>query len=300
MSTQQSAQATFVTAHVDLAGARGPLLGGQGKPRIASGELRAPHVGLVLWRVIENVSVEKGLLSRALTPSEDGQSFAYSYAVQGGGGGLFPIDEAGHFVAELTAAFVPPAFMPEVGRVEIISTSVPQGAPVGTRAALRRAQSFSPAQLEGRLVRLPGESGGPIWFVERGRKRLLASPTCGRLRFGDGWQRLVQVFTDAGDAALVPDGPPVSLAEAAEGKLIYSWPAPETFVVRLGQKCLIDDPAPMIECFGERWRIKLIHLRPDELTLIPDGEPVSTLFGEHEWPPRLSSGEPEGTRSRAE
>ncbi len=280
MSTQQSAQATFVTAHVDLAGARGPLLGGHGKPRIASGELRAPHVGLVLWRVIENVSVEKGLEARALTPSEDGQFVAYSYAVRGGGGGLFPIDEAGHFVAELTAAFVPPAFMPEVGRVEVISTSVPADAPVGTRAALRRAQSFSPAQLEGRLVRLPGEGSGPIWFVERGRKRVLASPTCGRLRFGDGWQRLVQVFTEPGDALLVPDGLPVSLAEAGEGRLVYSWPASEAFVVRLGQKRLIDEPTLIVARFGERWRIKLIHLRPEELALIPDGEPVSQGFGE--------------------
>ncbi len=280
MSTQQSAQATFVTAHVDLAGARGPLLGGHAKPRIASGELRAPRAGLVLWRVIENVSVEKGLEARQIAPSEDGQFVAYSYAVRGGGGGLFPIDEAGHFVAELTAAFVPPAFMPEVGRVEVISTSVPADAPVGTRPALRRAQSFSPAQLEGRLVRLPGEGGGPIWFVERGQKRVLASPTCGRLRFGDGWQRLVQVFTEPGDAALVPDGLPVSLAEAGEGRLVYSWPAPDAFVVRLGQKRLIDEPTLIAERFGERWRIKLIHLRPEELALIPDGEPVSQGFGE--------------------
>ncbi len=280
MSTPQSAQATFVAAHVDLAGARGPLLGGQGKARIASGELRAPHAGLVLWRVIENVSVEKGLEARELTPSEDGQFVAYSYAVRGGGGGLFPIDEAGHFVAELTAAFVPPAFMPDVGRVEIISTSVPPDAPVGTRAVLRRAQSFSAAQLEGRLVRVPGEGSGPIWFVERGQKRVLASPTCGRLRFGDGWQRLVQVFTEPDDAALVADGPPLALAEAAEGKLVYSWPAPEAFVVEQGQKRLIDNPAPIAERFGERWRIKLIHLRPDELGLIPDGSPVSMLFGE--------------------
>lgn len=275
MSTQQSAQATFVTAHVDLAGARGPLLGGQGKPRTASGELRAPHAGLVLWRVIENVSVEKGVETRRLTPSEDGQSVAYAYAVRGGGGGLFPIDEAGHFAAELTAAFVPPAFMPDVGRVEIISTSTPPDAPVGTRPALRRAQSFSAAQLEGRLVRVPGEPAGLVWFVERGQKRVLASPTCGRLRFGDGWQRLVQVFAEASDANLVPGGAPVSLAEAAEGRLVYSWPAPETYVVQGGQKRLIDDTAPIVARFGERWRIKLIHLRPDELGAIPNGLAVS-------------------------
>ncbi len=275
MSTLQSAQATFVTAHVDLTGARGPLFGGQGKRRTASGELRAPRDGLVLWRVIENVSVEKGLESREVTPSEDGQSVRYAYAVRGGGGGLFPIDEAGHFVAVLTAAFVPPAFMPDVGRVEVISTSVPPDAPVGTRANLRRAQSFSPAQLEGRLVRASGEGSGPIWFVEQGKKRALASPTCGRLRFGDGWQRLVQVFTEASDAALVPDGPPVTVAEAAEGKLVYAWPAPETYVVQGGRKRLIDDPALIVAGYGERWRIKLIHLRPEELALIPDGDPVS-------------------------
>ena len=277
MSTQQSAQATFVTAHVDLAGTRGPLLGGQGKTRTASGELRAPYADLVLWRVIESVSIEKGLESRDITPSQDGQSVTYAYAVRGGGGGLFPIDEAGHLVAVLTAAFVPPAFMPDVGRVEVISTSVPPDASVGARATLRRTQSFSPAQLEGRLVRVPGEDVGTIWFVEQGKKRVLASPTCGRLRFGDGWQRLVQVFTKPGDAALVPDGPPVSLAEAAEGKLVYSWPAPETYVVQGGQKRLIDDPAPIVDGYGERWRIKLIHLRPDELSAIPDGPPVSAL-----------------------
>ncbi len=280
MSTPQSAQATFVTAHVDLVGARGSLLGGQGKIRTASGELRAPQAGLVLWRVIENVSVEKGVESRALTPSEDGQFVTYSYAVRGGGGGLFPIDEAGRFVAALTAAFVPPAFMPDIGRVEIISTSVPPDAPVGARPALRRSQLFSAAQLEGRLVRQSGEDAGPIWFVERGKKRVLASPTCGRLRFGDGWQRLVQVFTEPGDAALVPDGSPVTLAEAAEGRLVYSWPAPETFVVQQGEKHWIDDPAPIALRFGERWRIKLIHLRPDELSAIPDGRPVSALFGQ--------------------
>lgn len=280
MPTPQSAQATFVTAHVDLTGARGPLLGGQGKPRTASGELRAPHKGLVLWRVIENVSVERGLEARAVTPSADGQSVAYSYTVRGGGGGLFPLDEAGHLVAELTAAFVPPAFMPEIGRVEVISTSVPADAPAHARPALRRAQSFSAAQLEGRLVRAPGAMGGPIWFVERGKKRVLASPTCGRLRFGDGWQRLVQELTEPGDAALVPDGPRLTLAEAAEGRLVYSWPAPQAFVVQDGRKCLIDDRTPIAKGYGERWRIKLIHLRPDELALIPEGAPVSAWFGE--------------------
>lgn len=275
MTETAPSQTIFVKAHIDLTGARGPILGGTGHAREASGELRAPTTGLVLWRVIENVSVEKQLTQRTLTPAEDGQSVAYTYAVRGGGGGLFPVDEPGHFAAELTAAFVPPAFMPDVGRVEIISTSAPPDAPHGTPAGVHRRSAFSPAQLEGRLIRLPDDDTSPIWYVEHGAKRPLASPTCGRLRFGDGWQRLVQTLTDPADASLVPDGPPLTLAEAAEGKLIYSWPDPTAYIVEDGHKRRIDDPAPIAARFGERWRIKLIHLRHEETAAVPDGPPIT-------------------------
>ena len=67
-------QTVFVTAHVNVTGGRGPLLGGRGPARTASGQLQAPHPGLVLWRVIERVTVEKQLTERALTPADDGQS----------------------------------------------------------------------------------------------------------------------------------------------------------------------------------------------------------------------------------
>lgn len=275
MNAAPTAQTVFVTAHIDVTGGRGGLLGRTGQARTASGELRAPGPDLVLWRVIERVKVEKGLKARSLTPVADGQSISYSYTVTGGGGGLFPIDEAGHFEAEIVAAFAPPSFLTEVGRVEIVSTSAPPED--GTRGLpdVRRDQSFSLAQLEGRLIRLPDVEDSPFWFVERGVKRLLASPTVGRLRFGDGWQRLVQPLASVTDAAQVPDGPPLTLAEAAEGKLIYSWPAQETYWVQSAHKRQIDDPAPVIARFGDHWRIKLIHLRRADLDDIPDGQPMT-------------------------
>ncbi|MDQ2800866.1 MAG: hypothetical protein M3Y13_14640, partial [Armatimonadota bacterium] len=270
-------QAVFVTAHVDLTGGRGSLLGGRGASQTASGELPAPGPGLVLWRVIERVAVEKQLQARSIAPADDGQSVSYSYTVKGGGGGLFAIDEPGQFVAELVAVYAPPAFLPTVGQVEIVSTSVPQDAPQGTRAGASRAQSPSSAQLEGRLIRLPGEENDRrVWFVQNGVKRLLESPTCGRLRFGDGWQRLIQPLGTAEDANIVPDGPPLTIAECAEGKLVYSWPQTKTYWVQAGQRRRIDDPKPIVERFGERWRIKLIHLRPTDLEAIPDGERIAT------------------------
>lgn len=274
MDTAAPTQTVFVTAQIDLTGGRGGLLGGRGPSRTASGELRSPHPSLVLWRVIERVSVEKQLEQREITPAVDGQSVSYRYTVTGGGGGLFPIDEAGHFEAELVAAFAPPSFLTEVGQVEIISTSVPQDSAQGTTADIRRGKSFSAAQLEGRLIRLPDDDESPIWHVEQGAKRLLASPACGRMRFGEGWRRLIQPLASAQDAARVPDGPPLTLAEAAEGKLVYSWPAPETYWVQNGQKRRIDNPEPITERFGDHWRIKLIHLAPQELDTIPDGEPL--------------------------
>lgn len=276
MSDAPTAQTVFVTARIDVSGGRGGLLGGRGQARTASGELRAPGPDLVLWRVIERVKVEKRLEARALTPADDGQSVSYVYTVTGGGGGLFSVDEAGHFEAEIVAAFAPPSFLSEVGRVEIVSASAPpDDSPSGT-PDVRRGQTFSAAQLEGRLIRLPDVDDSPLWFVERGVKRPLASPTVGRLRFGDGWQRLVQPLTSVADADRVPDGPPLTLAEAAEGKLVYSWPAPETFWVQNARKRRIDDPAPVIAHFGDRWRIKLIHLRRQDLDDIPDGEPITT------------------------
>lgn len=274
MDIAASPQAVFATAHIDLTGARGSIFGGVGKAQTASGELRALSAGLVLWRIIERVEIEKQLESRQITPADDGQSVSYSYTVKGGGGGLFPIDEAGHFKAELVAVFAPPSFLPEVGSVEIISTSVPADAPKGVKAALSRAHAPSAAQLEGRLIRLPDDDNSPVWFVERGVRRALASPTVGRLRFGDGWQRLVQPLPSAADVSLVPEGLPLSVAEAAEGKLISSWPDPSAFLVENGRKRRIDDDASIVERFGERWRIKLFHLRREELDAIADGEAI--------------------------
>jgi len=264
-------QAIFVTAQIDLAGGRGGLLGGRGPSKSASGELPAPAPGLVLWRVIERVTVEKQLQHREILPATDGQSVSYSYTVKGGGGGLFPIDEAGHFEAELVAVYAPPSFLTEVGQVEIISTSVPSEDARGTTAPVRRTASPSSAQLEGRLVRVPMEGDRRVWFVEGGLKRLLESPTCGRLRFGDGWQRLIQPLPSAQDAGIVPDGPLLTIAEAAEGKLVYSWPQPETYWVQRGKKRRVADGTAVRERFGEHWRIKLIHLRPADLAAIPDG-----------------------------
>lgn len=264
-------QAVFVTARIDLTGGRGSLLGGTGPSKTASGELPAPAPGLVLWRVIERVAVEKQLEKREILPAPDGQSVSFVYTVKGGGGGLFPIDEAGRFEAELVAVYAPPSFLTEVGQVEIISTSVPSDSARGTAAPVRRTASPSPAQLEGRLIRLPVDDDRRVWFVEGGVKRLLASPTCGRLRFGDGWQRLVQPLPSPEDAGIVPDGPPLTLAEAAEGKLVYSWPQTETYWVRGGKKHRIDDDAAVKERFGDHWRIKLLHLRPADLAEIPEG-----------------------------
>ena len=277
MTETPTAQTVFVTARVDVVGGRGGLLGGRGQARTASGELRAPGPELVLWRVIERVKTEKRLESRALTPADDGQSVSYAYTVAGGGAGLFSTDEAGHFEAELVAAFAPPSFLTEVGRVEIVSTSAPADDAPGGPSDVRRGQSFSLAQLEGRLIRLPDVDDSPIWFVEGGVKRPLEAPTVGRLRFGDGWQRLIQPLTSIADAAQVPDGPPLTLAEAAEGKLVYSWPAPETYRVQNGLKRRIGDPEPVIARFGDHWRIKLIHLRRPDLDAIPDGEPITEI-----------------------
>ena len=113
-----------------------------------------------------------------------------------------------------------------------------------------------------------------MWFVEHGIKHLLSSPTCGRLRFGDGWQRLIQPLPSVGDLEIVPEGLPLTLAEAAEGKLVYSWPQPETYWVMVGKKRRIDDDTPVTERFGDHWRIKLIHLRPADLVEIPLGDPL--------------------------
>lgn len=274
METAAHPQAVFVTAMINLTGGRGGLLGGRGPSQTASGELPAPAPGLVLWRVIERVSVEKQMQSREIRPASDGQSVSYSYTVKGGGGGLFPVDEAGRFEAELVAVYAPPSFLTEVGQVEILSTSVLPEEARGTPALVRRTASPSPAQLEGRLIRLPptdeAEDDRRIWFVEDGIKRLLASPTCGRLRFGDGWQRLIQPLPSAQATDIVPDGPPLTVAEAAEGKLVYSWPQPETYWVQGGRKRRIEDDAAVKERFGNHWRIRLIHLRPADLAEIPD------------------------------
>ena len=276
-------QAVFVTAQISLTGKRGSLLGGLGPSQTASGTLPAPEPGLVLWRVIERVSVEKQLQDRRITPAEDGQSVAYSYTVKGGGGGLFPIDEAGHFEAELVAVYAPPSFLTEVGQVEIVSTSVSPEHAQGVAAPVRRTSTPSLAQIEGRLIRLPGEDSVRIWYVENGRKRLLQSPTVGRLRFGDGWQRLIQPLPSAEAALAVPDGPPLTLAEASEDKLIYSWPKPETYWVQDGLKRRIDEDASVKARFGDHWRIKLIHLRPPELSEIPPGRPIGEVAeGEQE------------------
>lgn len=282
MDLATNSQAVFVTARIDLTGGRGGLLGGRGRPQTASGSLPAPGPGLVLWRVIERVSVEKQVQARSLLPAADGQSLAYSYTVKGGGGGPFPLDEPGRFEAELVAVYAPPSFLSEVGAVEIVSTSAPP-ASGGRPSDVRRAHTPFRAQLEGRLIRLPrgdSEEDGSeeddrrVWFVERGAKRLLGSPACGLLRFGDGWQRLVQPLPARSDLDAVPDGPPLSIAEAAEGRLIYSWPRPEAYWVQGGRKRKIEGDTAVRERFGDRWRIKLIHLRPADLTEIPNGKPL--------------------------
>lgn len=270
-------QTVFVSAHINLTGGRGRLLGGTGAASTASGELQSPHDDLVLWHVIEQVAVEKQLLERSIVPAENGQSVSYRYTVAGGAGGLFPIDEAGHFEAELIAAFAPPSFLTEVGQVQIISTAVPQDSRKGAPAKLALRKSYSSAQLEGRLIRLPDIDNSPIWHVENGIKRPIASPTAGRLRFGESWRRLIQPLATATDAALVPDGPALTIAEAGEGKLVYSWPAPEVYLIQGQQKRRIDDPEPIIARFGDHWRIKLIHLAPQELAMIPEGEPITTM-----------------------
>jgi hypothetical protein len=269
-------QAVFVTAQIDLTGGRGGFLGGRGRSQTASGALPVPGPGLVLWRVIERVSVEKQLEAREISPAADGQSLAYSYTVKGGGGGPFPLDEPGRFEAEVVAVYAPPSFLTDVGAVEIVSTAAPpEGG--GRPADVRRTHAPSRAQLEGRLIRLPSGDGEEddrrVWFVERGAKRLLASPACGLLRFGDGWQRLVQPLPTAADLSIVPDGPPLSVAEAAEGRLVYSWPLPEAYWVQGGFKHLIDDDHAVKERFGDRWRIGLVHLRPADLAAIPDAAP---------------------------
>jgi len=140
---------------------------------------------------------------------------------------------------------------------------------------VRRSSSASLAQLEGRLIRLPGEDDPRIWFVENGIRRELATPMVGRLRFGDGWQRLIQPLPSAEDLGLVPAGPPLTLAEAAEGKLIYSWPHPETYWVQKGHKRQVEDETAVKEQFGPHWRIKLVHLRLPDLEEIPTGEPIT-------------------------
>ena len=271
-------QAVFVSAQIVLSGRRGGLLGGRGPSQTASGELPAPGPGLVLWRVLERVAVEKQLESREITPAADGQNVRYSYTVKGGGGGLFPIDEAGQFEAELVAVYAPPSFLTEVGQVEIVSTSVPAESARGTAAPVRRTATASPAQLEGRLIRLPSEDDGRVWYVEKGIRRELISPMAGRLRFGDGWQRLIQPLPSVADLGILPEGSPLTLAEAAEGKLVYSWPHPETYLVQAGRKRLIIDDAAVKERFGTHWRIQLVHLRPADLAEIPDGEPISSVL----------------------
>ena len=268
-------QAVFVTAQIHLTGGRGGLLGGRGPSQTASGELPAPQTGLVLWRVLERVAVEKQLESREISPAADGQNVRYAYTVKGGGGGLFPIDEAGYFEAELVAVYAPPSFLTEVGQVEIVSTSVPSDQARGTAAPVRRAATPSSAQLEGRLIRIPSDDDSRVWFVENGIRRLLSSPTAGRLRFGDGWQRLIQPLPSAGDLSIVPEGPTLTLAEAAEGKLVYSWPLPEIYWVQAGQKRRIEDDSTVKARFGPHWRIKLVHLRPADLDEIPEREPLT-------------------------
>jgi len=148
----------------------------------------------------------------------------------------------------------------------------------GVPAPVRRTATASPAQLEGRLIRLPSEDDGRVWYVESGIRRELTSPMAGRLRFGDGWQRLIQPLPSAGDLGILPEGSPLTLAEAAEGKLVYSWPHPETYLVQAGRKRLIIDDAAVKERFGPHWRIQLVHLRPADLAEIPDGDPISSVL----------------------
>ncbi len=258
----------FVSTHIDLAGNRGKLFGGKGAPKTEAGTLSAPKPGHVLWRVIVRPEVVKKLIGREIGPAEDGQSVAYSFTVDGGDGGLMPIEEPGVFKAEIVAAFAPVSFLPVVGKVEIIFADSADQA----RGNSSRQTIASPAQLEGRLIRLPAEveaSTSPaIWFVEHGVKRLLESPTCARMRFGEGWQRLVQRLPSMDYLNIVSDGPPLTLAECAEGKIITSWPNPEFYVVEHGKRTVIDAEADPDTRFGAHWRIRAVDLRPAEMELI--------------------------------
>ncbi len=187
-------QAVFVTAQIDLTGGRGGLLGGRGP--VQNRFRRTARARAGPGAVARHRARRRGKAagsSGEITPADDGQNVSYSYTVKGGGGGLFPIDEAGHFEAELVAVYAPPSFLTEVGQVEIVSTSVPSEGARGTAAPVRRTASAFP-RAAGRPLDPPARSKttGASGLSKSGVKRLLASPTCGRLRFGDGWQRLVQ------------------------------------------------------------------------------------------------------------
>jgi hypothetical protein len=262
----------FVAVRIDLTGSRGKIFGGAAGPTTERGVLRAPREGVVLWRVIERAEVEKRMVSREIVPADDGLSVSYAYTVAGGDGGLMPIEEPGQFVCELVAAFAPPSFIPEVGKVEIITAD----AASGPSATQFRAVA-SPAQLEGRLIRLPRDikDVATVWYVESGARRVLQTPTCGLLRFGDGWQRLVQPLPGVADLNLVPDGSTLTLAECAEGKIVASWPDTRTYIVDKGRRREILSDISLIERYGPHWRVKIVDLRPSELDLIVLGEPLT-------------------------
>jgi len=268
-------QAVFVTAQLDITGRRGSLLGEIGAPEIVSGSLSSPGDDLVLWRVIERAEVEKRLLERIIDPAVDGLSVRYKYVVSVGDGGLFPIEEPGHFKAELFAAFAHPSFLNEVGRVEIITSTVDSNAERGTRAPVNKRNVASLAQLEGRLVRRPLMDRSQIWYVEHGKKRLLESPTCGTLRFGDSWFRLIQSLPSDADADTIDDGETLTLGESAEGRILGAWPAPDFYVVQHGKNRKIINEDVVSAKYGKHWRIKVYHIRQDELAAIPDGGPIT-------------------------
>jgi len=228
---------------------------------------------------MERVEIERDVTVRTISPADDCLSVAYKFEVNGGEGGLFPIDEPGEYKADLIAVFAPPSYLPSVGAVEILTTD--SNCHVDTDGPRKppkfsRSSSAMPHQLEGRLFRYEDDPDDVIYFGENGAKRPLASPTCGKLRFGDGWRHLIQSVAPDRKPGEIPDGPVLTVAETAEGKRITCWPDPPTYLVRNGQKRPIEDSDAMVPAYGPHWRTKLVYLRRDEIDSIPNGLPILT------------------------
>jgi len=226
---------------------------------------------------MERVDIERNVTERTISPADDCRSVSYEFHVGGGEGGLFPIDEPGEYKADLIAVFAPPSYLPTIGSVEVLTTNsnchvdkdTPRKPPIFSKKS-----SSTPHQMEGRLFRYDDDLDETVYFGENGTKRPLATSTCGKLRFGDGWQRLIQSAAPDQKPEDIPTGRPLTVAEAAEGKRISCWPDPETYFVQHGLKRKIEDPDALVPAFGPHWRTKLVYLRRDDIDSIPDGQPI--------------------------